>query len=179
MQIFYEGFHRGLLRTLVVSHLYQWYGLCLHTTFSVSFADDTDIFDTNSDPKSQIDNINIELEKIVTWLNANKLSLNVEKTYILFRSKCRIIENMCNVYMNSQEISKVEITKFLGIIIDNRLKWKHHIDSICNKVSKNIGIILTARRVFNKIAILSLYHSFIYPYRGYCIHVLKLHMKTI
>ena len=36
--------------------------------------------------------------------------------------------------MNRQEISEVETTKFIGVIIDNRLNWKHHIDSICNKV---------------------------------------------
>ena len=73
--------------------------------------------------------------------------------------------------MNSQEISEVETTKFFGIIIDNRLNWKHHIDSICNRVSKNTGIILTARRVFNKSTLLSLYYSFIYSYLIYCIHV--------
>ena len=105
--------------------------------FSVLFADDTNIFDTNSDLKSLIDSVNIQLEKNVTWLNANKLSLNVEKThYVLFRNKGRIIENTLKVYMNSQEISEVETTKFPGIIIDDRLNWKHHIDSICNKVSK-------------------------------------------
>ena len=58
--------------------------------FSVLFADDTNIFYTNSDLKSLIDNVNIELEKIVTWLNANKLSLIVEEThYMLFRNKGR------------------------------------------------------------------------------------------
>ena len=73
--------------------------------------------------------------------------------------------------MNRQKISEVETTKFLGVIIDNRLNWKHHIDSICNKVSNNIGIILNARWVFNKTTLLSLYYSFIYPYSTYCIHV--------
>ena len=73
--------------------------------------------------------------------------------------------------MNRKEISEVESIKFHGINIDNRLNWKHHIDSICNKVSKNIGIILTARRVFNKTTLLSLYHSLIYPYFTYSIHV--------
>ena len=81
--------------------------------------------------------------------------------YMLFRNKGRIIENTHKIYMNSQEVSEVEITKFLGIIIDNPLNRKHHIDSICNKVSKNIDIILTARRVFNKSTFLSLYYSFI------------------
>ena len=84
---------------------------------------------------------------------------NIDKTYyMLFRTKGKVIKETCRVYMNKQEISEVEATKSLGVIIDNRLNWKHHIDSISNKVSKNIGIILTARRVFNKTTLISLYY---------------------
>ena len=147
--------------------------------FSVLFADDTNMFGTDNDLEALIVNVNTELEKIVKWLNANKLSLNIEKThYMLFRNKGKVVKETCKVYMNRQEISEVETTKFLGVIIDNRLNWKHHIDSICNKVSKNIGIILTARRVFNKNTLLSLYYSFIYPYFTYCIHVWGSAYKT-
>ena len=62
-------------------------------------------------------------------------------------------------------------TKFLGVIINNRLNWKNHLDHICTKVSKNIDIILKARRVFDKRTLLSLYYSLIYTYLTYCIQV--------
>ena len=147
--------------------------------FSVLFADDTNMFGTDNDLEALIDNVNTELEKIVKWLNANKLSLNIDKNhYMLFRNKGKVIKETCQVYMNWQEISEVETTKFLGVIIDNRLNWKHHIDSICNKVSKDIGIILTARRVFNKTTLLSLCFSLIYPYFTYCIHAWGSAYKT-
>ena len=56
--------------------------------FTVSFADDTNIFDTNNDLKALINNVNSELHKIMNWLNANKLSLNIDKThFILFKNK--------------------------------------------------------------------------------------------
>ena len=35
----------------------------------------------------------------------------------------------------------VSTTKFLGIVIDNKLKWNDHIICIKNKISKSIGII--------------------------------------
>ena len=147
--------------------------------FSVLFADDTNMFGTDDDLEALIVNVNTELEKIVKWLNANKLSVNIDKAhYMLFRNKGKVVKETCKVYMNRQEISEVETTKFLGVIIDKRLNWKHHIDSICNRVSKNIGIILTARRVFNKNTLLSLYYSFIYPYFTYCIHVWGSAYKT-
>ena len=108
----------------------------------------------------------------MNWLNANKLSLNTDKThFILFTNKGKIITNYCKVYMNHQEISEVNSTKFLGIIINNQLNWKNHLDHICTKVSKNIGIILKARRVFDKRTLLSLYYSLIYPCLTYCIQV--------
>ena len=133
--------------------------------FTVLFADDTNIFDTSNDLKALINNVNSELHKIMNWLNANKLSLNIVKThFILFKNKGKTIKNNCKVYMNHQEISEVNSTKFLGVIINNQLNWKNHLDHICTKVSKNIGIIPKAMRVFDKRTLLSLYYSLIYPY---------------
>ena len=140
--------------------------------FTVLFADDTNIFDTNNDLKALINNVYSELHKIMNWLNANKLSLNIDKThFLLFKNKGKIIINNCEVYMNHQEISELNSTKFLGVIMNNQLNWKNHPDHICTKVSKNIDIILKARRVFDKRTLLSLYFSLIYPYLTYCIQV--------
>ena len=56
--------------------------------FTVLIADDTNSFDTNNDRKALIDDVNAELVKVINWLNANKLSLNIDKThFILFRNK--------------------------------------------------------------------------------------------
>ena len=72
--------------------------------------------------------------------------------------------------MNHQEISEVNTTTFFGVIINNQLNRKNHLDHICTKVSKNIGI-LKGRRVFDKRTLSSLYYSLIYPYLTYCIQV--------
>ena len=81
------------------------------------------------------------------------------------------MNNNYKVYMSNQEISEVNSTKFLGVIINNPLNWKNHLDYICTKIAKNIGIILKARHVFEKHTLLSLYYSLIYPYLTYCIQV--------
>ena len=73
--------------------------------------------------------------------------------------------------MNNQEISEVNSTKFLEVILTNQLNWKNHLDHICTKIAKNIGIILKARHVFEKHTWLSLYYSLIYPYLTYFIQV--------
>ena len=45
----------------------------------VLFADDTNVFLTGKNFNNLIESMNVELEKIMKWLHANKLSLNVNK----------------------------------------------------------------------------------------------------
>ena len=35
--------------------------------------------------------------------------------------------------------------KYLGVLIDQNLSWKYHIDSIVTKISKNVGLIAKLR----------------------------------
>ena len=45
----------------------------------ISFADDTSLFCTGNKLNILVDNINLELRKVYTWVRANKLCLNIEK----------------------------------------------------------------------------------------------------
>ena len=53
------------------------------------------------------------------------------------------------------------------LVIDEHLSWKSHIDIICNKISKAIGIIHKSRRILSSKIKLLLYYSLIYPYIYY------------
>ena len=100
--------------------------------------------------------------KIYAWVNANKLSLNIDKTN--FMLSCQKVFLIVYIVINQTRIQEVKETKFLGVIIENRLEWSAHIMYISKKISKGIGIILKARQVFNMETLLSLYHTFVYPY---------------
>lgn len=45
-----------------------------------------------------------------------------------------------NVISDNVSLDRVTSTKFLGVIIDERLTWKKHIDTISKTISRNIGI---------------------------------------
>ena len=53
-----------------------------------------------------------------------------------------MFDNEQNKYVDLE--SKVYI-KYLGLLIDKNLSWKHHIDSIATKISKNVGLIAKLR----------------------------------
>ena len=87
-----------------------------------------------------ISTMNSELDKIMMWLNVNKLSLNVTKShYILFSNNK--IRPESSVIMNGEIVKRVSSTKFLGVCIDERLSWKPHIAYIKGKISGTIGIL--------------------------------------
>ena len=78
---------------------------------------------------------------------------------------------MEDLLINGNRISEVNETKFLGVIMDNKLNWSPHVMHISKKISKGSGIILKAIKVFENETLFSLYYTFIHPYLNYCIRV--------
>ena len=140
-------------------------------TFPVLFADDTNLFYTGDKLDELVSNINTELQKIVEWLECNKLSLNITKThYIIFCNRGKIINDL-PIKLKNEYIERVYFTKNLGVLIDASLSWKYHIDYTTKKIAKCIGILCKARKVLNVSTLVSLYYSFVYPYYIYCSHI--------
>jgi hypothetical protein len=140
--------------------------------FSVLFADDTNLFMSCKNINVLYSSMNIVLDKVLVWLNSNKLSLNILKThYMLFTTKKNTDIPSLSLQLNESEIERVQKTKFLGVMIDEKLQWSGHIDYIKKKISKNIGIIYKARNYFDCSTLVTLYYTFIYPYLTYCIEV--------
>ena len=71
-------------------------------------------------------NINKELEKLNEWFALNKLSLNVSKTNFM-RFGNRHYNGKIELRIGIKEIEGVFVTKFLGVLMDNKLNWKEHI----------------------------------------------------
>ena len=65
------------------------------------------------------------------------------------------------LYIDNFEIVRESVTKFLGIFIDENLTWKYHIEHVCNKVSKSIGIKYKSRNIISKRFMKQLCFSFI------------------
>ena len=140
--------------------------------FLIMFADDTNIFVTGKNINNMIQILNSELMKIVEWMNANKISLNVKKTQFMIVSGSKTVsQGMDDVKINGNKIEMVNCTKFLGVYIDNKLSWAKHIAYIKSKISKAIGIICKARKKLDKAILLTLYYSFVQPYFLYGIEI--------
>ena len=139
--------------------------------FSILFADDTTVLIEGTHINTMIATLNCELAKLTEWLNANKLSINVSKSHYMVFHRSRRKINKGNILLDTTILSQVTFTKFLGVILDGKQKWTHHISYIKNKISKGMGIILKARKVLKKKVLLQLYHSFVTTYLIYCLEI--------
>ena len=142
-----------------------------HLMHTILFADDTTILIKSDTASTAVISMNRELEKLSIWLTANKLSLNISKTHYMVFDRGKEKTDQYSLFLNNILIDRVKYTKFLGVIIDEKLNWTHHISYIKNKISKGFGIILRARKFFTKSTLLKLYNSFVLPYLIYCVEI--------
>ena len=47
--------------------------------------------------------------------------------------------------IDGQDIAEVTSSKFLGVIIDNKLNWRDHVSFVCRKIARGLGVIIKAR----------------------------------
>ena len=105
----------------------------------IMYADDTTIyFNTEDFPKDNLaKHITTELDKVDVWLKHNKLSLNVEKTICMTFHTCQKKIELLQLSIDGKPIEHVKYFKFLGILFDENLTWKCHINMVTNIVESN------------------------------------------
>ena len=111
---------------------------------------------------------NTELKNVKYWLDANKLSLNVSKSnMILFRKTKKKLNEKLSIKIMGEEIEEKEYTKYLGILIDNKLTWKYHINHVNIKISQGISILSKLRNYVSDNILRMLFFTFINPHIDY------------
>ena len=131
------------------------------------YADDTAVFFQHNDPNILQNIVDTALPKISTWLQSNFLSLNASKTIYQVYSKRKVHINI-HVQINNNVIEKKQTVKYLGMLIDDDLKFKSHINTITNTVSRNVGMMSRVKYFVEAKQLICLYNAIILPYINYC-----------
>ena len=132
------------------------------------FADDTKIYLANSSLPEIQEIISTELPKISTWLNANKLSLNVKKTkFVLFKDPHKVEPFILNVNLSDSIIEREVFAKHLGVFFDADMSWVTHSKSVSSKISKAIGSLYKIKNYVNIRILRSIYFAIVYPHLHY------------
>ena len=130
--------------------LHYFYYTVLLTTFPQPYkrsqdlllnADDTALLISNSSFSKMESLAASELSRVYRWVTSNGLTLYPNKTnfcakYFLFSRKLCLFD-LSSLTLNNVKIEMPKVTKYLGILIDDKLSFKSHIES---KLSRSVGI---------------------------------------
>ena len=145
-----------LLFLIYINDLHQ----CIQHSSTFHFADDTSLLCKGPSLKKLNKQINQDLKGLCVWLQANKISLNTKKTeIILFRNIYKIYNKKMNFRLSGQKLSLSTEVKYLGVILDQHLTWKPHLNNIITKLSKATGILSKLRHYVNMATLLSICYS--------------------
>ena len=105
--------------------------LCQTSEFlkPILFADDTNLICKSKTVKTLFLKANIELEKSSEWFQANKLSLNEDKTRFTLFYKLQDRDNLPLqlpiLKINNYKIKRSISIKFPRVMVNEHLNWKH------------------------------------------------------
>ena len=88
------------------------------------FADDTNLLYTNNSIKKLSKMLNKDIKNLTNWLNANRISLNFDKTeMILFKPIKKPLDCQLKLKLNGKRLYQTSSVKYLGIKIDQHVNW--------------------------------------------------------
>ena len=137
----------------------------------VCFADDSTL-GTSGNCESEL-RLNLEylFERVISWLDANFLTLNYSKSnFLIFLHVSQIYPKLSEIHQANGIIhrSKDRYVRFLGILVDENLSFKRHIDLIKMKICRSLGILRKLKHIFPGSILEILFHSLIRSYVSYC-----------
>jgi len=133
---------------------------------TITFADDTNLFAVGPNLDTLCTSVNVELGLLKNWFDCNRLCLNISKTcFQLYTSKMNYMEPC--LLINNVEIKREPSVKFLGVIVDEQLSFKAHIEYVAKKVALGIGFMYRSRDILNKKQLKLLYNTIVLPHLSY------------
>ena len=133
------------------------------------YADDTVLYSAHEDPIVACNNILNGLHLVHKWCNKNKLTINVKKTkHMFFMPKRRPCDTIIpTVKLNDVILENVDCYNYLGVLIDNNLKFEFFLKNKCKRINQCIYQLGKMRKYVNNNIACTIYKQTIVPLFDY------------
>lgn len=132
-----------------------------------AFADDTVVLSYENNWELCQNNMNHKLNKICDWFIFNKLTINVSKTeHITFGCYTDSFPINTEVYINNELLRRTKVAKYLGVLLDQNLKWDSHIQYVVKKVRYFLYLVHSLKHLPIKV-LQVIYYAYVYSLINY------------
>ena len=139
-------------------------------SFIKLFADDTSLFSTEHDPNHSAKVLNDDLNKISEWAYKWKMLFNPDLTKqfqgVILSGKNFKTDHPI-VYSNQAPVARFTCQKHLGMHLDQKLSFSHHVNEKVAKANKNIVTFHKLAHLLPRQSFITIYKSFVWPHLDY------------
>ena len=122
--------------------------------------------------------VNAELACLEKLLQSNKLSLSIIKTQAMIIGSVQTLGQMNKTsdiipcfQVDGNEIDTVSETKYLGVMLDEKLKWRNQAKFLQMKMSQVLGLLKHAKQFLHESTLMNMRRSIVEPNLSYCCSV--------
>jgi hypothetical protein len=122
------------------------------------FADDTTEAFSVDKHEDLTQHVEEHKNAVMSWVNRNGLKMNADKT-VAIAFKCR----------GSPISDDIPHVKFLGVHIDQHLRFDAHVDHVASKVKQGIFCLLRLRDFLPRKRLVEVYHALVHSHLSYAV----------
>jgi len=142
--------------------------LAYETNLNLSmYAHDHQIYEAGKDLANVKSSLSRNAEKGSKWFEDNMLKANYSK-FKTMAMQNKTERTNPTMSIQGSEIESTEKLNLLGVTIDSKLKFNHHIKNLCKKASQRIGVHMRLKSIIPTEAKLQPYKVAILPHLTYC-----------
>ena len=142
------------------------------------FADDTNLLAIGKSVKKLQKRINIDLRRLMSWLLANKISLNKTKTELIIFHKPRDKIPDINIKLNGHKLTPTTTIKYLGIYLDDTLSGDFHCTQLLNKLERANAMLSKVRHFVPQDKLISIYYAILASHLFYGCQIWGINPKS-
>jgi hypothetical protein len=134
----------------------------------VLLADDTNMLVTRENINNLQYKMNNVMNELQTWFRLNNLIVNAEKTLAL---SFHVMQNknppLPHIIFEGRDVAYNTESKFLGVYINENMKWNSHIKYLSSKLNSSCYIINSLKTVTSKFILRTVYFAYFHVHLRY------------
>ena len=148
----------------------------LKDTDVCNFADDTTPYVCDESLENVLTKLEHDSLLAITWFENNYMKMNAEKCHLLISGNKH--EHIW-AKIGEHKIWEESKVKLLGVIIDNKLNFEEHVNSLCNKANKQLTALIRLGKFLSFEKKRNLLKAFIESQFKYCPLIWMFHSRNL
>ena len=141
-----------------------------------NYADDNTLYSHDDSLDVLLSRLEDKMIGVSEWFRQNGLQLNADKCQLIVLGRRR--ESPVSIVVNGLRLEECSTVKLLGILLDNKLSFREHVNVIVRKASSKLHALKRIKHFFSTDKMLLVAKAFIFSTIGYCPLVWSYSNKT-